>query len=102
MRRAEIHVRDRLAGTLEETDDHRYVFSYLEGYNGPPVSLTLPTKQQVYSFKKFPAFFEGLLPEGSQLEALLRTEKLDRQDYLGQLITVGNDLVGAVTVKGIK
>jgi serine/threonine-protein kinase HipA len=32
------------------------------------------------------------------LEALLLKYKLDRKDYFGQLIQVGNDLVGAVTV----
>jgi len=33
------------------------------------------------------------------LEALLRAVKLDRHDHFAQLLAVGRDLVGAVTVE---
>jgi serine/threonine-protein kinase HipA len=56
----------------------------------------------MYEFKTFPPFFDGLLPEGAQLEGLLRLKKLDRSDYFGQLISVGQDLVGAVTVEAFE
>ena len=104
MRKAEVYVQDRLAGTLEEIAEHGYLFSfsYLESYVGPPVSLTMPTQARVYSFKEFPPFFEGLLPEGPQLDALLRQEKIDRTDYFGQLAAVGADLVGDVNVRSCK
>jgi serine/threonine-protein kinase HipA len=46
-------------------------------------------------------FFDGLLPEGVQLEGLLKIKKIDRKDYLSQLIAVGADMVGVVTVKEI-
>lgn len=98
MRQAEIYVHDQLAGLLEETENG-FDFTYQGDYSGPPVSLTMPTKTRKYSFEDFPPFFEGLLPEGIQLDALLRTNKLDKNDYMGQLITVGNDLVGAVSVR---
>ena len=61
--------------------------------------FALPIKNSVYEFQEFPAFFEGLLPEGVQLEALLRKYKLDKDDYFGQLLQVGSDLIGAVTVE---
>jgi serine/threonine-protein kinase HipA len=35
------------------------------------------------------------------LDALLRQQKIDRNDLFGQLVTVGRDLVGAVTVEEI-
>jgi len=35
------------------------------------------------------------------LEALLKVLKLDADDYLGQLLILGEDLVGAVTVREI-
>jgi serine/threonine-protein kinase HipA len=98
MRRAEVYIHDKFAGSLEETEQG-FDFTYEESYSGPPVSLTRPTKTRTYTYEDFPPFFEGLLPEGIQLDALLRTEKLDKNDYLGQLITVGNDLVGAVSVR---
>lgn len=87
-------------GTLTEKDAMQgYVFEYDLRYDGPPLSLTMPIVQKIYSFDKFPAYFEGVLPEGSQLESLLRLEKLDRNDYFGQLMCVGGDLVGAFSVK---
>lgn len=75
-----------------------YHFEYLPDYIGTPISLTMPTRQKAYRFKQFPPFFEGLLPEGYQLEALLRRAKLDKDDLFGQLLQVGADLVGSVTV----
>jgi serine/threonine-protein kinase HipA len=58
----------------------------------------MPVRPEPYRFNGFPPFFDGLLPEGFQLEALLRQAKLDRHDYLGQLLQVGSDMVGSVTV----
>ena len=63
------------------------------------MSLTLPVRPAPYEFETFPAFFDGLLPEGLNLEALLKLAKLDAGDCFGQLVTVGGDLVGAVTVE---
>jgi serine/threonine-protein kinase HipA len=77
----------------------KFVFAYRKGYGGPPVSLTMPVEGERYEFDGFPAFFDGLLPEGEMLEGLLRQAKIDRNDNLGQLLAVGGDLVGAVTVE---
>jgi serine/threonine-protein kinase HipA len=100
-RRAEISQTGELAGWLEQAADGRWTFSYLAGYAGEPVSLTLPCRAEPYVFESFPAVFEGLLPEGPQLEALLRKHKIDRNDAFGQLVTVGNDLVGSLTVREV-
>lgn len=99
MRQVKIFCHDDLAGILTENDDGHYHFAYMPEYQGAPISLTFPTSQKEYSFDSFPAYFDGLLPEGLQLEALLKQAKLDRTDYLGQLTTIGRDLVGAVTVE---
>ena len=99
MRKIEVLFNNQAAGLLIEEDSGKYVFEYHPDYTGHPVSWTLPTEQKRFEFEDFPPFFDGLLPEGPQLEALLRQAKLDRDDYLGQLLTVGRDLVGAVTVE---
>jgi serine/threonine-protein kinase HipA len=101
MRKALVKVHDMPAGSLIENDTpsvNGYSFEYFEGYEGAPVSLTMPTKQRLYVFTEFPPFFDGVLPEGGQLEGLLKIRKIDRYDYFSQLVTVGHDLVGAVTV----
>ncbi|MEX2400192.1 MAG: HipA N-terminal domain-containing protein [Rhodothermales bacterium] len=101
MRRAEVRVDDRRAGELHEGAG-TYTFTYDASYDGSPVSLTMPVSDEPYRLDRFPPFFDGLLPEGAQLEALLRQAKLDRSDLFGQLVTVGQDLVGNVTVYPIK
>ena len=98
MRQATVKVHDLDAGVLTETDDRRYRFDYNLGYQNAPVSLTMPVNTEGYAFAIFPPFFDGVLPEGGQLEGLLRNRKIDRNDYFSQLLAVGQDLVGAVTV----
>jgi serine/threonine-protein kinase HipA len=99
MRKANVFVHGLAAGMLEELPQGRYRFSYEPSYQGAPVSLTLSIQNAVHEFEQFPTFFEGLLPEGMMLEAMLRQYKLDRNDYFGQLILVGHDCVGAVTIE---
>lgn len=100
MRRAKVYMHGVRAGTLEEIEKgEKYSFLYDQGYIGEPVSLTMPVSAKPYEFDKFPPFFEGLLPEGNQLEGLLRVRKIDKDDWFSQLVAVGEDVVGAVTVK---
>jgi serine/threonine-protein kinase HipA len=66
-----------------------------------PISLTMPVKEKVFEFDRFPPYFDGLLPEGILLEGLLKQRKIDKYDYFSQLVTVGGDLVGAMTVQEI-
>jgi len=99
MRTAKVFFQSTPAGYLQEsTDGREYRFEYNVEYGGPPISLTMPVRGKAYVFEEFPPFFDGLLPEGAQLEALLRLHKLDRDDKFGQLLLVGADTVGAVTI----
>ena len=102
LRRAEVSQAGELAGILEESLDEGWSFRYFDAYEGPPVSLTMPVCAEPYRFPEFPPVFEGLLPEGLQLEALLRMHKIDRNDCFRQLVTVGADLVGSLTVREVK
>ncbi len=100
MRKALVSVHDVPAGILEESiPGKEYRFTYFDSYSGPLVSLTMPRADREFFFDRFPPFFDGLLPEGSQLEGLLRLKKIDRRDCFSQLVAVGRDMVGAVTVE---
>lgn len=100
MRRADVFMQGKHAGVLEEIEKGKlYRFIYSDDYNGLPVSLTMPVRKRTFDFDRFPPFFDGLLPEGVLLEALLKRRKIDRHDYFSQILAVGEDLVGAVTVK---
>ena len=98
MRRATVFVHGEPAGVLEEHGPASFVFRYLDSYVGAPVSLTMPISVREFPFEGFPPFFEGLLPEGEMLDGLLRQRKLDQGDLFGQLLAVGEDVVGAVTI----
>lgn len=99
MRKAAVFFDNTLAGYLTETDQKKYLFDYLDDYQSGAISLTMPVNKRKFQFETFPAFFDGLLPEGQQLEGLLRQNKIDRNDNFSQLLAVGEDLVGAVSVK---
>lgn len=98
-RRALIRQHGVPAGELAEANGGGWLFGYFPGYAGAPVSLALPVREEPYRFPGFPPFLEGLLPEGPQLEAILRRHKIDRGDCFGQLMAVGNDVVGSLTVE---
>ena len=103
MRKAKVYMMSKYAGQLiEEVQGKLYYFVYEKEYNGEPISLTMPLSNKEYQFDTFPPFFDGLLPEGMQLEGLLKQRKIDQNDYFSQLVAVGQDLVGAVTVEAIE
>lgn len=103
MRKANVYMHGNLAGVLEDLEEKKeYRFRYLDTYQGPAVSLTMPPSKSAYEFDRFPPFFDGLLPEGPMLEGLLRQGKIDEHDYFAQLVAVGRELVGAVTIEEIK
>jgi serine/threonine-protein kinase HipA len=102
MRKAKVFVADRAVGELHEIEiGKKYRFEYYEDYDGEPVSITMPSSKKVYEYDTFPPFFDGLLPEGYQLEALLRTAKIDRNDMFKQLVAVGDDMIGNVSIQEI-
>ncbi len=100
MRKAKVYMHTKLAGYLTEVEKNKkYKFSYDDNFKGNPISLTMPVKIKEFYFNSFPPFFDGLLPEGIQLDGLLRIKKIDRDDYFSQLMATGADLVGAVSVE---
>ena len=101
LRCAEVSQQGALAGYLTEGDGGAWSFAYQGGYDGVPISLTMPVRPEPYVFPALPPVLEGLLPEGLQLEALLKKHKIDRSDTFRQLVTVGADLVGSLTIREV-
>ena len=94
MRQAKVFINNKEAGVLTELEfGTNYRFEYLDGYAGLPVSLTMPTTQRIFEYNGFPSFFDGLLPEGFQLDALLKIRKIDRNDLFSQLLAVGEEIL---------
>lgn len=99
MNKLRIYVGDRLAGHFfMRRESTGYAFEYLAEYDGPPVFLGWDVRQRQRAWDEFPPAFDGLLPEGVLLAQLLAKHKLDKSDKWGQLIAVGRDLTGFVSV----
>lgn len=92
-----IFVGEMLAGKLLR-ESGQYAFEYDSSYDGPPVFLGWDRAQSRREWDAFPAAFDSLLPEGVLLDQLLIKHKLDRSDKWGQLMAVGLDLTGFVSV----
>ena len=103
MRRADVYYQDALAGIQAELDS-AYQFTYrpeyLAGSAARPISLTLPLRTEPYLFETLPAFFAGLLSEGTLRELQVRQFRIDPDDHFGLLLaTAGQDVIGCVRVR---
>ena len=101
MRKIEVLLNGLTAGELYEHARDNYTFTYCDGYGGSPISRTMPVRQKDFHYDHFPSFFDGLLPEGQQLNYLLKSKKIDEHDYFSQLLEIGDDFVGAISIKEI-
>lgn len=100
-RTAFVYVREAFAGTLKETDSG-YSFLYDPNYLQDPeasvVSLTLPKKSEAYESKALFSFFDGLIPEGWQLNIVTQNWKIDESDRFALLLVACRDCIGNVSV----
>ena len=104
MRQLEVYVNNVKAGTLTELDsDKGYTFAYSAEYVAsdlPPVSLSLPKRNETYEAENLFPFFTNLLPEGANRKVICREKRIDADDFFGMLMaTVGTDMIGSVNFR---
>lgn len=91
-------------GIIKETEDG-FVFSYdkeyLESNNAKAISLNLPLSNQEYFSTMLHPFFDGLIPEGWLLQIAINKWGLKHNDRMGLLLSVCEDTIGAVSVRGV-
>ncbi len=103
MRRAEVYFQDLLAGFLTDFDDHyefQYTLDFIE--KGHPISVNFPLQKEVFVSKTLFPFFDGLIVEGWLLDVAKENWKLNQNDRMSLLLLLGNDTIGAVSVKEVK
>ncbi len=99
MRQCKVFVHDREAGILQETDDHTYVFTYHENYQGAPVCLAMPVRHEPYRSDHLFPYFYNMLSEGENRQIQSRLLHIDENDDFGiMLATARYDTIGAVTI----
>ena len=103
-RYGDVYYDNVLCGKIMENDEG-YVFLYEESYllnpNAKPISLTMPLSKDPYQDKILHPFFDGLIPEGWLLQLVVEKWGINKNDRMGLLLTVCEDTIGAVTVKGV-
>ena len=102
MRKAEIYYKDKLAGTLTETNDGVYVFQYNDAYvKGHPsdfITFSMQVREKSYTDNRLFPFFEGLIPEGWLLDVAAKNWKINHNDRMGLLLACCKDCIGAVSI----
>lgn len=64
----------------------------------PPLSLSLPKRPGSFSHRRCAPFFDGLLPEGSERDAVARALGVSPDHTFGILAGVGGEVAGAVSL----
>lgn len=102
---AVVYYKDKKAGLLLKTEEgyeFEYDFGYLKDAKSKPISLTMPLAQKKYFSDNLFPFFENLLPEGFLLDLIITKLKIDRNNKFKLLQLVGQDTVGAVSIKPLR
>jgi len=102
MRRGKVFYKDEFAGIIYE-DANGISFAYdkkfLKSENAKSVSLTMPLREEPYIDKVMLPFFDGLILEGWLLIIAEKTWKINPRDRMGLLLTLGQDCIGAVSIR---
>ena len=104
-RTAYVYVRSSFAGIITETDagyEFAYDIDYASDPTSPPVSLTMPKREEPYFSQNLFPFFDGLIPEGWLLNIVSRNWKVNITDRFGILLLACKDCIGCVSIRGEK
>ncbi|WP_455586220.1 HipA N-terminal domain-containing protein [Bacteroides sp.] len=105
-REAEVLLRGKRVGVLQELTPKEYVFRYDDSYLAEPnaraIALNMPVTQAEYRSKYLFPFFFNMLSEGKNKQSQSRQLHISESDYFGLLLATAQvDTAGAVTIKPI-
>ena len=103
MRSAKVVYKNKEAGVLRQLVDGTFEFQYDENWlndsSKPPISLSLPKQEDVFTSSHLFPFFFHMLPEGTNKQVVCFYQRIDEDDYFGILMATANsDAIGAVRV----
>jgi len=103
MRQAKVLYKDSEVGLLRQHNDGSFTFQYNEVWindsNKPPISPTIPKQYKAYHSEFLFPFFFNMMPEGSNKNIVCKSNRIDKKDNFGILLTVANnDTIGAVRI----
>ena len=93
---------DQVIGAVRETENHGFRFAYDDGWladqAAPALSLSLPKQSRSFPSAQCAPFFEGLLPEGAERDAVARALGVSPENVFGILAGIGGEVAGAVSL----
>lgn len=98
MRELWVYLSGVLAGRLILKDNGNLQFRYEPGYEGPPLSQSLPIQTEAHPHRICIAVFGGLLPEGEARQSIARNAGVSVENYFALLEKIGGDCAGAITL----
>jgi len=104
MRNLDVYYNDIRAGLLTELDPGaNYTFKYEPEYLSselPPISATLPKREEAFESELLFPFFSNMIPEGANRGVICRTLRIDDKDLFGILAAMADkDFIGAVNIR---
>lgn len=91
-----------VVGSLALDRDGQMQFTYAEewlaGDRSPALSCSLPKRREPFQRRRCRPFFEGLLPEGAQRDAVARVLGVSPDNEFGLLERLGGEVAGALTL----
>ena len=104
MKKLLVYYNDTKAGVLTELNPGGgYIFKYVPEYLSsglPPVSATLPKREDTFESDSLFPFFSNMIPEGANRGVICRTLRIDEKDFFGILSAMADkDFIGAVNIR---
>ena len=91
------HIGD-ITGEDYRVAEFKYSDDYLRLNERKALSISMPLSETPFSSERTRNFFEGLLPEGFSRTAVANWIKVDDNDYLTILSSLGRECLGAVKI----
>lgn len=89
---------DTLVGRLGLDPKQRFEFQYDAGWNGAPISVSLPVQPDPFRGDDARPFFNNLLPEGDVRKAIAREKGISDRNDFKLLELIAGDCAGALTL----
>ncbi len=91
-----------ITGTLQVNEHGEMRFTYSPGWIAeatcPAISFSLPKRPEPFKQRQCRPFFAGLLPEGSQRDAIAGALGISKRNDFGFLEALGGDVAGALSL----
>lgn len=99
--KANIYLRQELAGLLEKLPSGEFKFSYYDEWikrKGVPIGFAMPLDKSPEISKELFPFFDNLIPEGWLLKSVESIYKIDKKNRYALLLATGRETIGAIKV----